>query len=218
MNQRGFFLSGPMLYLVLALAVLASLAGLYLKVRHDGYTAGAGDVQARWDGQVRKDLELAAAARADRVATARRHSEQLHLAQASAAEYEQRWEEERAKGRRNKTPLGTCSAVASSSSSTPAGAQDPAGGVDLRLTWHFVSLYDSRWTRPDGQPVHGDPGGVLDRAGRPGPAASSPYGLDELLDTHEANAAACSAQRRQLVSLIRLIKDLRARWDAGVAR
>lgn len=213
-RQRGF---GLIVYLVLALAVVGALGAIYHGIDSRAEERGELKVQARWDAQNAKDAERARQRRDDQLATARRHSEQLHLAQAEAAANEQLWREAREEGRRNGTALAVCTkgkGAANAGGSNAGPRADDGGGLDLRLTWQFVGLWDSAWTGPDGKPVHGDPGGVLARAQSADPAAPSPYGPDDVLDNHKANADACSADRRLLARLTALIKDLRDRWDA----
>lgn len=48
------------LYAVLALAAVGTVAGIGFKIRHDGYSQGAADVQAKWDRANREQRELEA--------------------------------------------------------------------------------------------------------------------------------------------------------------
>src|SRR5690242_175219 len=41
-------------YGLMALAALATIAGLYAKVHHDGVIAGRAEIQTAWDGAVKK--------------------------------------------------------------------------------------------------------------------------------------------------------------------
>lgn len=147
--------------------------------------------------------------------------EQARAAQASskaADDYRLKWKEARNASKREGTPLavGDCNPVDAGATAVPpaAGGSGPVGrrgAVTLRLTWEFVGLWDAVYTADDGKPLFGDTARA--EKGSAGPGAPSPYGPDEILDTHEANAARFDACRRQLRALNATIDGLQDKWD-----
>ncbi len=186
-------------YGILALAVLASVGGLYVKVHGDGERQGEAVVQGKWDAANQKAQEKASADRLARAAAAKTASEGLLAAQGETEAYRAKWAAERAK----RPVLASCApakpadkplAVAGSAPEQPAAGD----GMQLRLTYAFVRLWDAAWTGTDGKPVFGDPGGSAGEAVTP----------DTALDNHAENAARCSATSGRLNRLIDLIRKL----------
>src|SRR3990167_1840338 len=198
-HQRGFTL---IVYAVLALAILGALGGIYVA----GRNAGKDSKQGEWDAANVAAQQKADADRRAREDAARAASQLLQNAQRDATAYRAKWAAERAK----QPILASCEpAKAQERPIALAGPPDgkppvPDGGMQLRLTYAFVRLWDSAWTGSDGQPLFGDPGGLAD-------ATASPltFGPAEVLANHEENAARCSATARQLNALITLIQKLR---------
>ncbi len=140
------------------------------------------------------------------------------LADKTAEDYRSKWKEARDAIKRKGTPLavGDCNPVDAGAAAIPSatggsGLVARRGAVNLRLTWEFVGLWDAVYTASDGKPVFGDTTGI--EKGSAGPGAPSPYGPDEILDNHEANAARFDACRRQLRALNATIDGLQGKWD-----
>ena len=200
-RTRGF---GIIVYLVLALAILAMLSGIAWKIRESGKDA----IRVEWAAanrlaeaeQARKRLASEEVDRQQRIA--------LQQAQKEAKANETKWKQERAKAR-NVALAGCSAAPRMAQDSTAKPPEGSSGGV--RFTWRFVMLYDTAWTGQAGQPVFGHnptPEGA-------GADTLSPIGPQELTDTHQENAARCSEDRRNLNNLIETIERLRLKWDKG---
>jgi hypothetical protein len=193
-------MSRLLIYGLIALAVIGSVAGLYVKVHSDGVREGEATIQTRWDATNRKAQEVADALRHQREAAGRETYAALQKSQGKAADYENRWRSARTASRN--VPLAVCPTLPQNS---PAGTvATPDSGIGLRLTYQFLRDYDTAWTGPDGEPVFRDP----PRPPEAELAAGSPVALDAVLENHAENANRCSANARQLNKLTTLIKRL----------
>jgi hypothetical protein len=201
--QRGFLqvLIGGWAYLVYALAIAAFLFSVYQFIDNNwetdaGIKRGKEIKQSEWDKankkaeddrkeQRAKDAEIVADLDAKRL-----------KAERAALDWERKWREAYNAWNRAKVPL--------TSTNCPKSDQ-PA---DTRFTWAFVGLYDSAHARADsgGQPIFGNPDTIA--AAGPGPSASSPYGPQEVLDVHKANADRWTQCRRDLNYLIDVVDKL----------
>lgn len=220
-KQRGFAFG--ITEKLIAIGVIVAL--LFWAVQWHGsvyFKRGEASKQAEWDAANRAAQEKQEKLREAQRVELLEQSRKREAAEAAARDYEAKWTEARDAARRSKRPLvlAQCSgerargggeATPASTSSGPDGDGD--AGVRLALTWEFVSLYDSAWTGATGQPVFGDPAGILAQAGRPDPASPSPYDVDRLVDLHRQNAERCSSDRRQLNALIDVVEKLRTQWD-----
>ena len=196
MKQRGF---GLIIYAVLALAILGTLGGIGYSIRKAGMDA----VRAEWAAANAKAQEEQRAREMAAALIARTAAGELAAAQQKGAEYAAKWRKARAEAQK---PLASCPGSPRNDATRPDEATPSPGG--LRFSWRFVSLYDSAWTGKAGEPVlpNSTPGTVSD------PDTPSPIGAGQVLDNHEANARACSVDRRKLDSLITQIERLRAGW------
>lgn len=196
-HQRGF---GLIVYAVLALAVLGTLAGISYKIRESGKDA----VRVEWAEANRQAEAQAAKVRATREAEASKSVIALQQAERKAADYENRYRQAR---NASKARLAECSPTPQPATASAAAAPvaSPDGGI--RLTPAFVLQWDAAWTGREGRPLWpvSDPG---EAAG--GPAAADPVGPAQVLENHAENAFRCDAARRQLGELTALIKRLRA--------
>jgi len=194
--------SSLLVYGLLALAVLASAAGLYAKVHHDGYAEGEGVVQGRWDAANRTAQAQADALRQQRAAEGQKSSAALQQAEAEADAANDRWIQARKEARNARIPLAVCPGQPQPSATAVAGTTPQL--LVLRLSYEFLREYDTAWTGQDGQPVFSDP----PRPPETELAAASPVTLPDALETHAENARRCSEHRRQLDKLTALIKSL----------
>lgn len=194
--ERGF---GLIVYAVLALGILGTLAGIGYSIRK----AGADAVRAEWGEANRKAQEEQAAREMAAALTARTAAGELAAAQQKGAEYAAKWRKARAEAQK---PLASCPQSPTGNAARPDEATPSPSG--LRFSWRFVSLYDLAWTGKAGEPVLPDPtpGTVSD------PDTPSPIGAEAVLDNHAANADLCSSDRRKLDALIGQIERLRAGW------
>ena len=199
MNQRGSIL----LYAVLALAILGVLSGIGYKIRESGKDA----VRVEWAEANRQAEAEATRLRLEREAEARKAVAALHNAEMEARNATERWKV--ARNALGRTPLAVCPtpqpAAPDAATGTVASPDRPDAGI--RLTFAYVLLHDRAWTGESGQPIFGGAGEPAAPPAAPG--AASPYGLDQLLENHQTNAAACSENSRQLGALISLIRRLR---------
>ena len=201
--------AGPMglLYKWLVIGLLLAAFGAW------SYTKGVSRESDRRDAAelaaVKQEHEDHARAMAYGVDQAKK----AQAAQAAADDYQQRWKEARNAAKRTGTPLAVadCGAAAPVTAAAGSGLKDPAGPVRLRLTWEFVSLWDQAYTASDGQPLFGDTARAEKAAA--GSGAASPYGPDELLDTHQVNAGRWDTCRRQLRALVDTIDGLERKWN-----
>ena len=196
MNQRGFSL---IIYAVLALAILGTLAGIGYSIRKAGMDA----VRAEWAAANAKAQDEQRAREMAAALIARTAAGELAASQQKGAEYAAKWRKARAEAQK---PLASCPGTPRSDATRPDEATPSPSG--LRFSWRFVSLYDRAWTGKAGEPVLPDPtpGTVSD------PDTPSPIGADQVLDNHAANADLCSSDRRKLDALITQIERLRAGW------
>lgn len=207
MRQRG----NVLVVLVLVIVAAGALYAVFQFIDAHWETAagvakGSAQTQKKWDDANKAAQDEADRDRLAREAEARQHAKDLLAANARADDNDTKWRRDRAA---NRKPLATFECPPGPA---PEGRVQPVladtgadsgGGVRLRLSDDFLRLYDRAWTGQEGQPIYGDPGGV---AAAPGPAV----GLDAVLDTHQANAAGCSKDRRQMNKLIDLILKLRS--------
>lgn len=224
MRQRGFGLIELVIVVACILAVAAVVYGIY----HKGYAAGAAEKQVEWDADNAK--KLAAAKARDALVDA-----SLEAARKRAQDAEQEAEknnrllaEERRRAKRNGTALAACvtpDARASGGAddrvggdgggrglqAPPAGGGGVAAGPRVAFTWPFVLQFDRAWTDLDGQPVQEAPAG----GESPERSGASPYGAEDILDVHIANAEACSRDRRSLAAVMGRIDTAAKAWDRG---
>lgn len=215
-RQRGF-LEGPLLYLVLGIAMLGALAGLvgiwksYTNgIDRKGYERGKAEITAKWEAADRQATENAAKDRqalqgkVDELTA--KHGQALDL----ALSYHDDWEKEKNDARRAKKPLTTATCPGGNAGPERTAPGDP----DVRLTWLFVRTYDAAWTGPDGKPLYPDTGEPAPAAGQTG-TAGSPYSIDDLLDTHGKNAERYNACVRDYTALISTVLKLKADWGTA---
>ena len=213
-RQRGF-LEGPLLYLVLGIALLGALAGLvgiwksYINgVDKKGYDRGRLEITAKWEAADRQATDKAAKDRQALQGKVNELTEKHGQALDLALSYHDDWEKEKANARRAKKPLTT--------TTCPAGGAGPDRGspadADVRLTGLFVRTYDAVWTGPDGKPLYPDTGEPAATAGQTGTAG---YTVDDLLDTHGKNAERYNACVRDYTALINTVLKLKADWGTA---
>lgn len=206
MRQRGFSYIKAFLALgaLLAIAVcIVAIRGYLNDIEARGHKLGKAEVQAAWDEANRAAQAEERRKRLEREGIVAEQQTLLEALNLTAAYWEQQWKEARNAQRRNKTPMVVCPASTDVAASGASGAvAGPA--LEPRLTVGFVRLYDTAWTGTDGKPLFGDPA-----AGEAaGAGAASPYGADELLDTHQENARRANICRRDLNSLMDTIERL----------
>ena len=190
---------GLLAYGLVALAIIAGLGGLYGTIHHSGVAEGRAEVEARWEAANKLAATQAAQRRDEASKTAQAAADSLAAAQQKATDYAALWRKARAQATR---PLAMCPETPQSDPGKPSGNPEP------RFSYRFVSLWDSAWTGPGGEPVLPDPAPPTGL----GPDAPSAVGPGEVLDNHQANAEACSRDRRALDSLIGQVEKLRAGW------
>ncbi len=212
-QQAGF---GLLVNLVLILAVLGALYGLFLYVdahweTSAGVKKGETQRQALWD-KANLKAEAERRAREQDVSDAIKEKEaQLAIARQRADDAHTQWKEAKRETDRKGTALAVCPAPAADQpGAAPASPAAGAAGGGVRFTWDFVRLYDGAWTGADGKPVFQDPAGG---AGTEGAGAASPYTPGELLDVHGDNADTCSADRREFSGLIEKLRKAEKAWD-----
>jgi hypothetical protein len=217
MKQKG--IAAGWLYLIGLAALVGALTWLHHTIDARGYARGEAKVQAAWDKEKLDAGKAAVALRKKQDTAMREEVTARQAAETLAADYQALWQEARDDARKQKRPLANvqCPAAGSRSGTSMAipEVDDSAGVPRLLLTWEFVSLFDSAWTRADGKPLFADPAGILARAGRPDPASSSPYGLGDILERHKVNAGRDDTCRRQLTGLIGVINRLSTNWEAA---
>lgn len=193
------------LYVALAAVVAACIGGTYVA----GLSAGKSQKQVEWDQANREAEEAERRARSAREAAARKAEAALSAAERRATNAETKWRAERAKGR----PIATaeCPApaqpVAKGPSEEVSPPTDTPSGSGIRFTAAGLGLWDSAWTGYEGEPVFGNPGDIASGAefsGTPLPP------LEAALENHAENARRWSEDRRQLKSLIELVRRLQA--------
>lgn len=194
---------GILAYLIAGIALVGALAGLAAYERK----AGGDSVRVEWQAANQKAASEEAARQAKAKAIADASTAILAAAQQKATTFESKWRAERAK--HPDSTLAGCSGSLQGAST--GGQATPAAPLSLRFSSGFLRLWDRSWTGQTGEPVFGD---------QPTPAGGKPdtpdtltaIGPGEVLDNHQANAEACSRDRRKLNSLIDQIKKLRAGW------
>lgn len=196
-RQRGSLL----LYGLVALAVMGTLAAIVAGIYSKGYEAGKLTVQTAWDAANRKAAEQAESDRLAREAEAKKVVAAQQETERKAREYEAKWRQ--ARNALRDVPLAVPSCPLPSAPGAPTGDPGKPSGP-LMLTWAFSLQWDAAWTDQAGQPVFAD---TRDPASRP-PAAAAAVTLDAALDNHAENASRCSANSRQLGALIGLIRKL----------
>ena len=209
-RQRGF-LEGPLLYLVLGIALLGALAGLvgiwksYINgVDKKGYDRGRLEITAKWEAADRQATDKAAKDRQALQGKVNELTEKHGQALDLALSYHDDWEKEKANARRAKKPLTTVTCP-----TTPGPAADQP---DVRLTGLFVRTYDAAWTGPDGKPLYPDTGEPAPTAGQ---TSTAGYTVDDLLDTHGKNAERYNACVRDYTALINTVLKLKADWGTA---
>lgn len=207
MRQRGDILVTILVCLIAAAAVLGGLYAIYETIDSRGYERGQAAVRAEWREANKKAEAEEEDARKERARIAESLAADLEAANGRARDADARWRRERAA--RSGQPLAVCD-VPAQPQTAGVGSVSPSLRLDtaIHFTVGFLREYDSAWTDQSGQPVWPDPGGPVKET-----AAASSIGPSELLGTHGENAARCSADRRQLNSLISTIEQLRAAWD-----
>ena len=201
MKQRGF---GLIVYAVLAIAILASVAGLYAKVHGDGVDQGEGNIRKLWDAQNVKDRALGDQRRATSVKIASEAASNLAASQQAAGDYKAKYDLERKK--RDPKKLAGCNPAPTGGSTKPGDTNPGAGPV--RFSLGFLRDWNGIWTGDKGQPLFPDsPPLALKSAD-----TLTGVGPGEVLDNHAANAESCSSDRRKLDALITQIERLRAGW------
>lgn len=218
MKQRGFV----QFQLIAAGVAVLALAGVLIWTGSHFYQSGRSSMKAEWT-QANAAAQLAAdRLRADNEMAIRQLGATASDAATAARDYQQRWKDARDEGQRKNRPLAAVScprahpAAGSAQANVDPGQRfegDRVAAVDVQLTWEFVGLHDSAWTGGSGQPLFGDPAGILAAAGGPDPAASSGLDLTALIETHRTNAQHFDACRRDFKRLIGAVDDLRDRWD-----
>ena len=221
MKQRGSIL----LYALVAIGLVGALYGLYNAIDSRAFARGQAQKQAEWDAanRVAEDEE-----RARRTEVARQlllEEKRRLVAEQAAKTNHTQWQEAVRESRRRGNTLAECtqaaepagpSAGADAAGAAGVGLRAPglgggghaAGAAGVRLTAEFVRLYDGAWTGLAGEPLFGI------AAGREAPAAAGAAwrSVDELLDVHGHNAQSCSADRRELDTLIRRIEAAEQGW------
>lgn len=202
-------------------AVLARWAVIAFLVAAFGgwsYTKGVDRESDRRDALELKQAKIEHDGHAKAVAYGVEQARKAQVNQAAADEYQQKWKEQRNAAKRSGTPLAVVDGCTAGAGSATAGSglKDPVGPVRLRLTWEFVSLWDSAYTGSDGQPLFGDTARTEKTAA--GPGAASPYTADDVLDRHEVNTARWDTCRRQLRALVETIDGLERDWNVRHAR
>lgn len=218
-GERGFGILG---YIIAAGALVAALAGLYYAVDSRGYQRA----KAEWaTANAQASIEQLERERAVSVALAEADTKR-QAAQDKASDYNAKWQEARRELNRKGTALAVCNAkpvarelgvVVAGGKEEPAVADGPAGdpgGSGISFTWDFVLLYDAAWTGQSGESLF-PPAAGYSQATDAG--AASPYGPGEVLDVHFQNAEACSADRRELWTLMDRIEKATKAWDKANA-
>lgn len=192
----------PLAYIVAGIVFLATLAGLYAKVHHDGYEQGRAEIRGQWDAANEKARQEEAARQAAAELTARTAAQELAAAQQKAGDYYGKWQQARKVAR--SADLASCAPTPTASPNAPTG---DSGKPEPRFSLRFISLWDGAWTDGQGKPLWPDD---LQRGGAAtgGETATA----EEVLDNHGANAKACSENARRLDNLTAKIKHLRDGW------
>ena len=191
---------GLIVYAVLALGILGTLAGIGYSIRK----AGADAVLAEWNAANLKAQEEQAAREMAAALIARKAAGELAAAQQKGAEYAAKWRKARAEAQK---PLASCHTAPPSDAAHPVATMPstPADTLRLRFSWEFVRLFDTAWTGKDSEPVFGNTGIPPSGASI---TDSSPYGAEEVIDAHGINAQRCSEDRRNYAALVKLIRKL----------
>lgn len=198
MKQHGF---GILAYLLAGIALVGMLSGLAWKIRESGKDA----IRLEWGEANRKAEEAAAVLAAERALEGRKAAIALQQAEKEARTNAERWRQ--ARNALRDVPFAVCRTPRPASpDAASASVEAPRPDSGLLLTWAYVLLHDRAWTGPAGGPVFSHPAGTVAATATPGAASS--YGLDQLLENHQANAERCSENARQLGALIALIKQL----------
>ena len=203
-RQRGQIL----LYLVLGIAFIGVLAGLYFKVHGDGVSQGKAEITAKWEAANRKAEEAAAVRRAAAKLTADTAAAELAASQQKGRDYEAKWRIERAKVRDSTLAACSGSPVGDATTGQATLPLPASNGAPVRFSWQFVRLWDRAWTGQSSESV------FPDRIAPSGADAGSlsPVGPGEVLDNHAENASRCSTDRRAFNSLIIQIEQLKSGW------
>lgn len=186
-------------YLLGLAAIAGMLAAVYWAVdRHwatsAGIDLGRHQMQVEWQAADRRAQAAEQARATSARATVAAAQQALLQAGQTAADYRQKWLQQRKEAQHANIALTNC---------------PTAGPGAAVLTGQFVREYDSAWTDSSGQPVFADParpaGAALDAAGTVTAA--------DVLDNHQANAERCSEDRRRLSALIETLGRLRKNWE-----
>jgi hypothetical protein len=207
-RQRGDIAIQLMIYALGALAVGIAIWGAVSFISNNwetkaGIKRGEENIRVMWD---EANIKAQAKADAERKANERIVEDErvkALKAEGVARDYEQKWRTARDQARSKPLALASC---------PPQKANQPALTVeapDVRFSWRFVRLYDSAWTGQDGKPVFGD--SVTSKAASADPDGASPYGPDQVIDTHKVNAERCSAARRDLNTMMDTIERLQGK-------
>jgi hypothetical protein len=201
MNRRAQFgFATIIIYALLALAILATLAGIGRSIFNAGVDHEKTE-QAVRDAKAQKAAdELALQRRED----GRDSTIALSVANASARNYEAKWRLARANNQQSLATVFCPDAAPAGFPVLADSAADGGAGVRIRLSSQFLREYDRAWTGPGGQPVFDDPGGPLDSSG-------TAVTLESLLALHSENASRCSGTARRFNSLIDLVRKLQGR-------
>lgn len=207
MNPLTIF-AGPMgmVYKWLVIVALIAAFGAW------SYTKGISRESDRRDALELKQVQAEHDNHAKLAAYGALQARRAQLNQAAAEDYQQKWKEARNASKRSGTPLAVtdCPAASPKPDAAGNGLARPSAPIALRLTWEFVSLWDSAYTASDGQPLYGDTARTEKAAA--GAGAASPYSLDDLTDNHGENVKRWDTCRRQLRALVDTISGLERKW------
>ena len=190
------------IYAAAAAAFIALIGGIY----YVGYKAGAAKVETQWlqaDAQAQENERKSRLAREDE---SRRSAALLADAERRARDAGELYRRERARA----APIAAAACPATARNVAPQQVDEktddiPLSGGGIRFNAAGLGLWDAPWTDQKGEPVFGHPGDIA--AGAVDAAAPFPT-LEDAVDNHAQNAERCSENRRQLVSLIDLIRRL----------
>lgn len=227
-HHSGFAVP-PIVYIIAAIALIGALAGLYVKIHHDAYAAGAASVQEKWDAATIKAQKKAAEDVAARDAIIADLKKQLADEQVAAGDYQTKWQGAIDELHRKGTQLVACVRRGRSAVEEARAANDRAnltkkevediqasGTTDFvaLLSYRYLGLWDSAWTGTRGEPLFGDPQQLAERYGASAGADSiSPYSTDDLLKNHGVNAARQSECLRRLDQVKVRLETLSKDWE-----
>jgi hypothetical protein len=224
----GFNAGFSTVQIIIITALLSLVLGAVAGVYHLGVSSGRAEMQQKWDNKKLEDARFAAERDRERDKGLLEEQQKRAAAERRAHDVEATAEEAKREARRNGVALVACQKPRPNPNSTataggvaghppaedPGAADLPAGGAVAGapvFTWEFVREFDVGWTALDGQPVS-DLAAGDDWARRAG--AASPYSAEDIADVADANARACSRDRRELAALIAKIERSAETYDA----